>query len=296
LLILLDSGEFQFDHNHYIVNMRLKHTIIIFLLFADVCVSGQTIKIMTYNIRYDNPQDGVNAWPSRKDKVFDLLKKYDPDILGIQEALQHQISDIIVALPGYAFIGVGRDDGKAKGEYSAILYKKSKFSIIDQNTFWLSLTPGVPGSKSWDAAITRVATWAKIKDEKSGKEFLVLNTHFDHIGKEARKNSAEILRQRSTEFGSIPIVVTGDFNCTRTEDPYQVMVRNDGVVLHDPAPRDAPGTFCNFAVNSMTCNPIDYIFHSGQWKSSDYKVITDNDGKHYPSDHLPVMVTLTLIR
>jgi endonuclease/exonuclease/phosphatase family metal-dependent hydrolase len=124
-------------------------------------LSAQQIDVMTYNIRYDNPGDGINQWSSRKEKVFALIKKYDPDIFGVQEALHHQLTDIQNNCNGYKFIGVGRDDGKEKGEYSAIFYRSSRFDVIDQNTFWLSETPQTPGRKIWDAAITRVATWEK---------------------------------------------------------------------------------------------------------------------------------------
>lgn len=249
---------------------------------------------MTFNIRYDNPGDGVNAWPNRKDKVFELLKKYDPDIIGIQEALQHQITDIIAALPEYNYTGTGRDDGKNKGEYSAILYKKNKFDISNEETSWLSKTPSVAGSKDWDAAITRVVTMAEFRLKGQTRPFYVINTHFDHIGKEARKESALILRKKANQLSSTPIIITGDFNCTREEPPYKVITEGKGIALHDAAPENAPGTFCSFEVGSMACSPIDYIFHSSQWKSSDFKVITDNDGKYYPSDHLPVIVSLSI--
>jgi endonuclease/exonuclease/phosphatase family metal-dependent hydrolase len=130
---------------------------------------------------------------------------------------------------------------------------------------------------------------------KSKKEFLLLNTHFDHIGKEARRNSARIIKERLEDMDELPIIVTGDFNCTRQDPPYQLMVNNNGVRLIDPAPADAPGTFCNFRVNSMVCNPIDYIFHSSDFQASGYRVITDNDGVNYPSDHLPVMVIVKMV-
>jgi endonuclease/exonuclease/phosphatase family metal-dependent hydrolase len=274
--------------------MRKMFFLLSIVLFLAIACPAQELKVMTYNIRFDNPADGVNAWPNRKTRVFDLLKEYDPDILGVQEALEHQIKEIIVAIPEYDFIGVGRDDGKTKGEYSAILYKKSKFSIYEPATFWLSENPTVPGSKNWDAAITRVVTWAKFKAKDSQKEFYVLNTHFDHIGKEARKNSAEIIRKKTEDLKGAPVIITGDFNCTRQDDPYKTIMKKGPVSLIDPAPENAPGTYCTFVVNGPECNPIDYIFHTPQWKSSDYKVITDNDGKHYPSDHLPVMVKLQL--
>ena len=209
--------------------------------------------------------------------------------------LHHQLTDLLQNLPAYSYIGVGRDDGKTKGEYSCILYKKDRFSALNQNTFWLSETPNVPGSKSWDAAITRVASWGTFKDLKSNKQFLMINTHFDHIGKEARKNSAALLKQKASEIAKdFPLIITGDFNCTREETPYATIMDPSGIKLTDPAPANPPGTFCSFKVNSIACKGIDYIFHSQAIQSEGYKVIQDNDGKYYPSDHLPVVVNLTV--
>lgn len=264
------------------------------LMIVTGSLHAQDLKVMTYNIRYDTPADSVNQWGKRTAKVYALIKKHDPDILGVQEALHNQVTDLVANLEGYAYIGVGRDDGKTKGEYSAILYKKSKFTITKEGTFWLSPTPTVAGSKGWDAAITRVASWAIMKDNKSGQSFLMLNTHFDHMGKEARRESALIIKKRGAELaGQLPAIVTGDLNCMREDPTYAAITGKEGLLLSDPAPAPAPGTFCSFKVNSITCRPIDYILHTSQWKASDYKVITDNDGKYYPSDHLPVIVQLT---
>lgn len=249
---------------------------------------------MTFNIRYDNKGDGDNEWTNRKSKVVDLLKKYDPDIIGVQEALLHQLADISAGLKQYKYFGAGRDDGKQKGEYSAVFMKKSRFKIQEENTFWLSETPEIPGSKNWDAAITRVATWAKLRDKKSKKVFLMVNTHFDHVGSESRLKSAELLKAKAAEIGKdLPVIITGDFNFTRDKPPYQVMMDPSPIALSDAAPGgNSPGTSCGFVVDARRCNAIDYIFHTPEWKSENYQVIRDNDGKYYPSDHLPVMVTL----
>jgi len=266
----------------------------ILLLLAST-LAAQPYKVMTFNIRYDNPGDGVNQWDSRKSKVFALIEKYNPDIIGVQEALHHQLKDIEKALDHYQFFGAGRDDGKKKGEYSAIFVRKDRFKVRDEGTFWLSKTPKVPGSKDWDAAITRVVTWGRLHDKKSNETFLMINTHFDHIGKESRKNSAAILKDSAASLSDgLPVIITGDFNFTRDKDPYAVMMQESGLKLTDVAPGNSPGTACGFVVNARPCVAIDYIFHSPHWTSSNYEVIQDNDGKHYPSDHLPVMVTLTL--
>lgn len=269
--------------------------IIIFLfLCVTASLAAQPIKVMTYNIRYDNPGDGVNQWNSRKDKVFSLLKKYDPDIIGVQEALYHQLKDISDNLDQYEFFGVGRDDGKQKGEHSAIFVRKDRFKILEQNTFWLSKTPEVPGSKDWDAAITRVVTWGRLRDRKTKKTFVMVNTHFDHRGKESRKESAALLKQRALTLSkNLPVIITGDFNFRREAPPYEVMMAQSGLQLIDSAP-DSPGTSCGFTVGARPCSGIDYIFHTSQWDASGYQVIQDNDGTYYPSDHLPVMVSLSL--
>ncbi len=266
------------------------------LIFCFASAAAQPVKVMTYNIRFDNPADGVNQWGNREQKVFALLEKYHPDIIGVQEALYHQLKDIADNLKGYEFFGVGRDDGKQKGEHSAILIRKDRFKILEQNTFWLSKTPEVPGSKDWDAAITRVATWAKLQDKKTKKVFVMVNTHFDHRGKEARKNSASLIKEHVAAIaGNLPVIITGDFNFTREAPPYEVMMNGDGLKLVDSSP-DTPGTFCTFTVNSRPCVAIDYIYHTPQWSTSNYQVIQDNDGTYYPSDHLPVMVELSLAK
>lgn len=267
----------------------------ILLVFATGVLMGQPIKVMTYNIRYDNAGDGENAWAKRKGKVFNLLEKYDPDIIGVQEALLHQLQDISADLKVYQFLGVGRDDGKKKGEYSAIFIRKDRFKVLEQNTFWLSKTPETPGSKDWDAAITRVVTWARLEDVKSQEVFLMVNTHFDHIGKESRKQSAALLKEKAASLAKgDPVIITGDFNFTRDQPPYEVIMDSRKFRFEDAAPASTPGTSCGFVVNARPCNAIDYIFHTPQWRSDDYQVIQDNDGKHYPSDHLPVMVNLEL--
>lgn len=282
------------------LTMRLSLTLA-FLLFTVYSIA-QPVKVMSYNIRLDTESDGVNQWKYRTEKVFDLIKKNNPDLLGVQEAMHNQMMDLKNNLTGYDFVGVGRDDGKEKGEYSAIFYKKDKYEVQKQNTFWLSETPEVPGSKSWDAAITRVVTYAILKNKTTGKSFAYFNTHFDHIGKEARKNSAKLIKTYIAGLitsGSLnkktPILVSGDFNSEPNDEPYKTIIDGSDVKFLDSRPvENLTGTFCGFELNAMKCKTIDYIFHSGHWKAKDYKVIQDHDGKYYPSDHLPVMASFTL--
>ena len=248
---------------------------------------------MTYNIRLDTPSDGTNAWPNRNERVSALIAKIKPDILGVQDALHNQITDLKNHLSEYDFVGVGRDDGKTKGEYSAIFYKKKRFTTIESNTFWLSETTEIPGSKSWDAAITRVATWAKLYDKKSRDTIFVMNTHFDHIGKVAREKSVNIIKSKiSLLAGKLPVILMGDFNIEPTELPYTLATNGEIFNLQDAGKENNLGTYCSFAVNAIPCKRIDYIFYGVGWTSSQYTVIHQNDGKHYPSDHLPVTAIL----
>jgi endonuclease/exonuclease/phosphatase family metal-dependent hydrolase len=249
---------------------------------------------MTYNLRFDNPGDGPNAWPNRKEKVYDIIQKSSPHVLGVQEALYHQLEDIKTNLSQFDYVGVGRDDGKQKGEYSAIFYDTTKFEVTASSTFWLSQTPEVPGSKNWDAAITRVATWAKLLDKETLDTLFVVNTHFDHIGKVARENSATLIKEKISVLArALPVILTGDFNVEPSEPPYAILTNGDIYNLRDSGAGDTTGTFCNFKVNSEPCRRIDYVFYGVGWKVKKYSVNSKNDGQYYPSDHLPVTVKLS---
>lgn len=287
--------------------MRFSIVLLLFTALA-TSLSAQSVKVMTYNLRLDTPDDGVNQWPKRTDKVVALITKYNPDIIGVQEALHHQLQDLLRLLPEYSYCGVGRDDGKEKGEYSAILFRNSRFGLLDSKTHWLSETTDIPGSKSWDAAITRVFTMARFFDRETKKEFVMVNTHFDHIGKTARLMSSTIIKSylAGMEGGvnldntgtriEIPMIVSGDFNSEPTEESYKMMVNEEiSLVLYDSRPASSTaGTFCGFKVGGMPCKTIDFIFHTKQWVVRNYQVITDNDGTYYPSDHLPVLVEFDL--
>lgn len=273
---------------------------IIFLLLVALLTEaqGQSLKVMTYNIRLNTTSDGINSWPNRKEKVADLIKKIDADAFGVQEALHDQMQDLQKALPDYAFVGVGRDDGKEKGEYTAIFYKKSRLKVLKSNSFWLSETPEIPGSKSWDAAITRMATYAHFQDIDSNLDFLMVTTHFDHIGKQARLMSAAYIRDWITGNNASknrPVILCGDFNFQPTEEPYTILVKDKQPLLIDARPAaDKSGTFCGFEKDKMECVIIDYIFHTPDITIEKFEVIQENNGQYYPSDHLPVVATLKL--
>jgi endonuclease/exonuclease/phosphatase family metal-dependent hydrolase len=254
---------------------------------------GQSLTVMTYNIRFDNPKDGVNAWPNRTAKVAALIQRYDPDVIGVQEALHHQLLDLLRILPDYSFAGVGRDDGKLKGEFSAILFRNNRFGLLETTTLWLSETPEVPGSKFPDSALPRIVTVARLYDKVFKNEINLLNTHFDHVGTEARKQSARLISGYVADLkekSENPVLVTGDFNCEPTDEPYSLLLHG----LADSNPAQPIGTFCGFEVGAMACKTIDYIFHTQEWAVKNYRVIQDNDGRFYPSDHLPVLVEFEL--
>ena len=207
------------------------------------------VRWATFNIRYDNPSDAPNDWQSRKGRVAQYILDEQIDIVGKQEVLHNQFLDLQAALPDYAGIGVGRDDGKTKGEYAPIFYRKDKYEVLDSNTFWLSENPDSVGKMGWDAVCTRIATWAKLKDKASGKVFMAVNTHFDHVGEVARRESALLIIRKIKEIvGDRPAVLTGDFNVTDESDAYRTITTNEFVLL------DAYKT-------AATVEGIDYTFH-----------------------------------
>jgi endonuclease/exonuclease/phosphatase family metal-dependent hydrolase len=170
-----------------------------FLFLIHLGIAG-SLKVTTYNIRYDNPADGVNQWSNRKTTLIDLIKTNDADILCIQEGLVNQITDLQIALPNYQYVGVGRDDGQRKGEYAAIFYKKEKFRLLKTSNFWLSASPEIAGSIGWDAACVRICTWAQLYSIQDSQSLYVFNTHMDHVGVQSRKNSASLLLKRISEL------------------------------------------------------------------------------------------------
>ena len=233
-----------------------------------ITLQSQELNVMTFNIRYNAKNDSLNAWPYRKDNVTSQIKFHTIHILGVQEALHEQVMDLRQSLSQYRHVGVGRDDGKTKGEYSAIFYDTTKLKLIESSTLWLSLTPDVPGSKSWDAAITRIITWAKFTDTRSKKTIFVFNTHFDHIGKEARKESAKLLKRKVKEIaGNNPVIIMGDFNSRPSDEPIRILVDStDKDKFIDTKavsllPHYGPqGTFNGFTSKEIDDEPIDFIF------------------------------------
>lgn len=261
---------------------------------------GLNLKAMTFNIRYDNPGDGPDAWGKRRAWVADLIDRQEPDVLGMQEVLKRQADYLATELTQYEWYGVGRDDGKTRGEYSPIFYKKGRFERLDQGTFWLSEKPEQPGSRSWDAAITRICSWVKLKDRTSQREFFVFNTHFDHRGEEARQQSATLIRRMITQLApEQPWVLLGDFNATPEGEVYQRLSQSQAgvvdVVDSYTAPQVKPvgpdSTWNGFQA-VQAGRRIDYVFVSAKAKVLRVEVVVEQREGRFPSDHLPVTTTV----
>lgn len=279
----------------------MRISILLLVLFCSSCSLQINLRLITWNIRLDTSADGVNQWSNRKQKVATLFQKHDPDIFGVQEALHSQMTDLESLLPAYDYYGVGRDDGKTAGEYSAIFYKKEKFTLLQSGTFWLSETPEVPGSKSWDAAITRICSWGKFQEKITGKHFFVFNTHFDHLGETARLESMKLIREKIRAIAKDALfVLMGDFNFEPSAAPYQVVndtiswnIR-DSYLTAEKNEAVQPCTWTGFRVENAECARIDYIFIPEKIKVKTYNIIGENDGRYFPSDHHPVVVDLGL--
>lgn len=252
--------------------------------------SAATLNVATFNIRYDTAKDGVNAWPNRREWVRDLLDYHELDIVGVQEALAHQID--FLAQGRFAMVGVGRDDGKRAGEFSAILYDQKRFERLLDGTFWLSETPEQP-SRGWDADLNRVCSWVKLRDRLTERTFYHFNTHFDHRGTVARERSAElILKQADTLAGQEAFFVTGDFNLEPETSPIRRLsaaLRNAREVS-ETKPYGPTGTFNGFDIQRPLEKPIDYIFVNRPVRVLRFAVLPDNWALRYPSDHLPIAI------
>ncbi|WP_343663418.1 endonuclease/exonuclease/phosphatase family protein [Chryseobacterium mucoviscidosis] len=267
------------------------------IVFLMVCALGfsQNLKVMSFNIRLNVDSDKENSWTNRKQDVADLLTYYHPDYFGVQEALPDQMKDIKNGLKNYDYVGVGRDDGKEKGEFSAIFYDTDRLQVLKSDTFWLSETPEKP-SKGWDAALNRICTYAVFRDKKSKKEFMALNLHFDHIGNIARVKSSELILKKIKEINpkNLPVTVSGDFNLTEDSEPIKIMSQNmKDSFYHSETKHYGPkGTFTGFNVNEIPKDRIDYIFVKG-FKIKSHRHINDRrENLLYPSDHFPVLVDL----
>ena len=269
---------------------------LLILLWANQSIAQQNlpINLMTYNIRYSNEGDGENAWKNRKDNVKALIKFHEVEILCVQEALAVQYDELLIDTD-FESVGVGRNDGKRKGEFSPIYFNKNRFTKKDGGYFWLSETPDVP-SKGWDAQIVRICTWVRLYDKLNKKEFLVFNTHYDHIGVQARIESAKLIKQKIQEIApKLPVVYAGDLNVTPETEAIATIksfLTDSREVTIEP-PYGPEGTFNGFKFNSPLKERIDYVFVNKGFSVLKYAVLTDSKDQKYFSDHLPVFVKLS---
>jgi endonuclease/exonuclease/phosphatase family metal-dependent hydrolase len=264
------------------------------LLLLTSTIFSQEVKVMTYNIKYHGVRETENRWVDRKEHLIKLLSHYDASFIGLQESLLDQVQYIERYLKGYNYIGVGRDDGRTRGEYSPIFYNPKKYTLLDSKTIWLSETPDKP-SKGWDAALNRVCTYGLFKNIETDKKIWVFNTHFDHIGRNAKKNSVDLLLNviNGVNSENYPVVLMGDLNLTPDEEPIQLLSRklNDGKTVSLKPFYGPVGTFNSFR-NEEIKTRIDYIF-TKNIQVLNYEHIDDRlpNNKHI-SDHLPVLTTL----
>jgi endonuclease/exonuclease/phosphatase family metal-dependent hydrolase len=269
------------------------------------------LKVMTFNIRYGSANDGENHWNNRKDMVCSVLRRHNPDIVGLQEALRFQIDYIRVELPEYGEIGVAREDGKINGEYSAILYRADRFGVGEAGTFWLSDTPEVPGSNQWGGACVRICTWARLIENKTGKAFYAFNLHLDHVSQPAREKSAVLVAQRIQGRNiKEPFVLTGDFNSGETSPVITylkgqtALAGADGTTSKSPIALVDTFRFLHPDVKDVRTahefkgsrqgNKIDFVFVPPAVKVLEAEILYDNVDGRYPSDHFPVMARLVL--
>ena len=272
-------------------------------IFCSLSVTAQRLKVASYNIRYENSGDASNGngWTQRCPVICNLIKFHDFDIFGSQEVLHGQLLNMLSALPDYGSIGVGRDDGKEKGEYAPVFYKTEKFNLLQSGHFWMSSVTNTP-NKGWDAVLPRICTWGKFKDKKSGFTFWFFNLHMDHIGVEARKQSAElVLKTIKEKCGNDQVILTGDFNVDQHNESYALI--NTSGKLKDARDKSkivyaTNGTFNNFDANLKTDSRIDHIFVTSKLNVLRYGVLTDSyrseveNSKEIKSANFPKEVSL----
>jgi len=272
--------------------MFLFQGVILISLFSTAL--GQPTKLITYNIRYDNPNDGENIWENRKNKLAGLINYYEPSFLGIQEGLLNQVEFLDSSLTAYEYIGVGRDDGKQKGEYCAIFYDTRTYKVILDSTFWLSETPGIP-SNGWDANLNRICTYGLFENLDTKERIWVMNTHFDHRGVMARENSARLISKRVELINedNLPLVLMGDFNATVEQKPIQILKAklSDALEISEKPFYGPPGTSNGFRQEEIV-KRIDYLFTKNVRVLSYSHIDDRRDNNLHVSDHLPVLMII----
>ena len=284
----------------------MKRSLLSFLALALIPLCGPAadataLRVMSFNVRYGSAKDGENHWEKRKGLLLDTIRDIDPDLLGTQETEDAQGAEIAAAFPGFARFGVGRDDGKRKGESATLFYRTSRFERIDAGHFWLSPRPDVPGSKGWDAAYPRVTTWVALRDRAAGgRPFVWVNTHLDNAGVTARLEGARMIHRwlaAHTNLG--PAIISADYNCTEDSAPYRALrgAADDAPMLLDayreahPQREGDEATYHGFA-GKQAGSRIDWILHAEAWRAAESSIIRTNRDGRFPSDHFPVTAVL----
>lgn len=262
----------------------------------------EPLAVMSFNIRYGTANDGENRWENRREALFALLRAEDADVIGLQEALYSQIQEILVAVPGYAVAGVGRDDGRTKGEFSAILFRTTRLTLSDAGTFWFSDTPEVVASTTWGNTITRICSWARFVD-RDGRAFWHYNVHLDHLSQPSRERSAELLARRiaARDDRGEPAIVTGDFNVGETNPALVPLVGTaaapgrfvDTFRVIAPAATET-GTFTAFDPARTTGDKIDYVLVPRGTEVLGAAIVRTARNGRLPSDHFPVTARVRL--
>lgn len=281
----------------------LKKVRIIFLLTAIVLFTAplhaQQLTVATYNMRNDNNTDDAkngNGWKQRYPVITSMIRFYGFDIFGTQECLNHQLNDLLSQLPGFKYVGIGRDDGKQAGEYSAVFYNSRRFKVLDKGDFWLSQTPDKP-SLGWDATCcNRICSWAYFLDNKSGKRFYVFNTHYDYQKDLARNESSKLILKKINEIAKgKPVIFMGDLNGGNESEWYKLVAESNSLkdtyqVAKDPFTHN--GTFNDFGKNMASDEIIDHIFITKDFSVKKWGILSDSYHGKYPSDHFPVTTVL----
>ena len=268
--------------------------IFLFIYFLLSNLVSDEIKVISYNVRYNNPNDGKDIWENRRSTIVNLIKNENPDFLGLQEVNHAQLLFLNSNLSNYSFVGDGRDDGKTKGEYSPIFYNNNLFDLIKSDTFWLSSTPDKI-SVGWDASMERICTYAVFKSKTNKKNIWVFNTHFDHIGMEAREKSADLIISvinKLTEPEDY-VVLTGDFNLLDDSKPIMNLQSNFNDTNKNLEKTDKSyGTFNNFKLNFVSKSRIDYVFEKNFKLINSRHIIVKTPEGRWASDHHPILAKL----
>lgn len=265
------------------------------------------LHVMTFNIRLGTANDGEDHWTRRREFLFDVLKEQDADLVGLQEAFRFQVDEILAAVPQYAVVGVGRDDGRAAGEASCILFRRDRFHVSESGTFWFSDTPDVPGTRTWGNRYNRISSWARLID-RDGSAFYIYNLHLDHEVQPSRERSTELLlaRIQTRTYPTEPVIVTGDFNSGESNAALHRLTGVPGATGALPAPfvdtfrmlhptEKTVGTFTGFKFGAIDGDKIDYVLVQPGTAVTEATIVRTSRNNRYPSDHFPVTARFMLL-